>query len=153
VWLRVRVCLTRGSLDSQIAAGRPYGLSPMLLLRAAQLTHPRARRQVARRLRRAVDYADRVGPRPIVSRFVFDRAGLRVMAGREAFLGLAERLEGTSAVSPRGVVLARRLLTGAARTELVDPHLGRTVAERAWEVADALVWAGARASGVDRVAD
>jgi hypothetical protein len=147
------VCLTRRMLDSQIAAGRPYGLSPVLLLRAAQLTHPRTRRRVARKLRRLVDYADRLGPRPHVARFVLDRAGLSVMAGREAFLGLAERLEGGAPVCPKGVVLARGLLNGASRRELGDPHLGRGIAERVWDVADVLVWADARSLGLDGVGD
>jgi hypothetical protein len=143
--LRLRVRLRRRALDAQIAAGQPFGLSPVLLSRAAQLTHPRTRRRVARGLRRLVDYADRVGPRPIVSRFVFGPTGASVMAGPEALLGLADRLERPAAVSPRGVLLARALLTSEVRDELVDPHLGPSIAYRVWEVADVLVWAaGAR---------
>jgi hypothetical protein len=150
--LRVRVFLSRHALDAQIAAGRPYGLSPTQLLRASQLTDPRTRRAVARRLRRVVDYADRAGPRPAVSRVVLGRDVVAVMAGHEACLRLAERLEGTVEVSPKGVVLSRRLLNAGVRRDLTDPQLGRLVAERVWDVADALVWAAGLAVGDERVA-
>jgi hypothetical protein len=153
VWLRLRVCLRRRALDAQIAAGQPLGLSPVLLLRAAQLTHPGTRRRVARGLRRLVDYAERVGPRPIVSRSVLGRTGVSVMADREALLGLADRLERPPAVSPRGVLLARGLLRSELRDELVDPHLGSSIACRVWEVADILVWASAAACAADHAAD
>jgi len=60
-----------------------------------------------------------------------------VRAGREAILGLAERLQSTTPLSARGVVLARALLTDG-RSPLFNALSERTVIEAAFEVQDAL---------------
>ena len=65
-----------------------------------------------------------------------DRAAVR--AGREAILGLAERLEEGAPVHPVGVVLAQRLLTDGLHSPLFNPRCGRSVDQAVWEVADAL---------------
>jgi hypothetical protein len=135
VLLRLNVFLTRGRLDRQIADGRPCGATAQLALRARQLTHPRMRQAVARNFRGLVDYVDAVGSRLVISAVVIDRAA--VNTGREAILGLAERLEGSAPATASGIVRARSLLTDG-RSPLYNPHSERTVAEAIWDVVDEL---------------
>ena len=127
--------LSHGGLDRRIAAGRPIDASAALRLRAEQLTDHRARLRLARDLRGAVEYVDRLGSRRMISAVVIEPAA--VIAGRQALLGLAERLERPSPVSPRGVGLVVVLLTDGL-SPLFNPRAGRTVVEAVWEVADAL---------------
>jgi hypothetical protein len=139
VWLRLRVYLTRARLNRQIAAGCPCESTAALALRARQLTHRRTRQRVARSLRAIVEYvaySERVRGRPPFSAVVIDRAAVR--DGREAMLGLAERLDDAGLVSPQGVALAQALLSDGVSSPLSNPRCGRTVIEAVWEVADAL---------------
>jgi hypothetical protein len=133
--LRLKVYLTRGRLDRQIADGRPYAATAQLALRISQLTDPRMRRTVARNLRGLVEYVDAVGSRLVISAVVIDRAAVR--AGREAILGLAERLEGSAPATASGIVHARRLLADG-RSPFYNPDCERTVAEAIWDVVDEL---------------
>jgi hypothetical protein len=133
--LGLRVYLRRMSLDREIAAGRPCASSAELAMRADQLTQRRTLRQLACGLRRVVAYVDRAGSGPVFTAVVIDRAA--VMASRHAILGLAERLEGTAPVSPRGVALGRILLSDGL-SPLFDRHCERTVIQAIWEVQDAL---------------
>ncbi len=133
--LRLRVFATRCSLDRQIAAGRPYNTTPALALRARQLTERDTREDIARNLRGVVDYVDRHASRVVISPVVIERRA--VMGGREAIIGLAERLDGTLPVHPRGVALARGLLTDGA-SPLFNRSCERTVDQAIWEIADAL---------------
>jgi hypothetical protein len=130
------VCLSRTKLDRELVAGRPPESTAALALRARQLIGRRTRQRVARNLRRAVAYADRGEGRPPFSAVVTDRAAVR--AGREAILGLAERLEDGGPVNPIGVVLAQRLLTDGLGSPLFNPRCERTVDQAVWDVADAL---------------
>jgi hypothetical protein len=139
VSLRLRVYLTRGRLDRQIAAGCPCESTEVLALRARQLIHRRTRRRVSRHLRAIVEYvaySDRLAGRPPFSAVVIDRAAVR--DGREALLGLAERLDDAGLVSPQGVALAQALLADGVSSPLSNPRCGRTVIDAVWEVADAL---------------
>lgn len=133
--LRVRVYLTRGRLDRRIRAGCPCDATPGLVLRAAQLTGMRTRRQTAHRLRELVDYVDRCGSRPAISSVVVDPP--IVSSARHAILGLAQRLEADAPVAPRGVVLARELLTDGLGP-LFNRSSERTVVAAAWDTVDAL---------------
>ena len=133
--LRLKVFLSRGRLDREICAGCPHESSAPLALRAQQLTDPRMRERLARNLRGTVEYVEHVGSRRGISAVVTNRAA--VWTGREALLGLAERLEATDPVTPKGVVLARALLTDGS-SPLYNPYCERTVAEAVWEVADLL---------------
>lgn len=133
--LRLKVFLTRGKLDRQIAVGRKYEATDALALRVSQLTDEGTRRQVARELRGVVEYVDGRESGPIISAVVIEPAAVR--AGREAILGLAERLEATAGVSARGMVLARALLTDGI-SPLYNLHSERTVAEAVFDVQDAL---------------
>jgi hypothetical protein len=132
---RLRVYLLRGRLDRRIACGDRCDSTDLLAIRASQLTHPRTRHQTARGLRRIVGYADRLGSRPNFSAVMIERAA--VIAGRQAILGLAERLDGAAQVSPRGVALARQLLSDGL-SPLFNRHAERSVIQAIWEVEDAL---------------
>jgi hypothetical protein len=134
--LRLRVYLTRGSLDRRIARGVSLAQTPALALRAHQLAGAAERRSLASDLRRAVDYADRIESRTRLSAVMLEPA--RVRAGRGAILRLAERLEQAAPVSPQGVALARVLLTDAA-SPLFDRDSDRTVTEASCIADDALV--------------
>jgi hypothetical protein len=134
--LRLRVYLTRGSLDRQIARGVALADTPALTLRAHQLAAESARRSLAADLRHVVSYAERVESRTPLSAVMLEPA--RVRAGRGAILRLAERLEQDAPVSPQGVALARVLLTDAA-SPLFDRNSERTVTEAGCIADDALV--------------
>jgi hypothetical protein len=133
--LRLRVQLTRARLDREIVSGRACTPTDALALRVRQLTHQRTRQQIARQLRSVVEYVDRRDPRPIITAVVIEPAAVR--AGRNAILGLAHRLEVGDPVQPRGIVLARRLLTDGSGP-MFNRGSGRTVTEAIWEVVDAL---------------
>lgn len=133
--LRLRVHLTRGRLDRQLASGRLCESTAALALRARQLGDPRQRREVARDLRGIVDYVDRVGASRVISAVVIDRRAVR--DGRPAILGLAQRLEDAAPVSFRGVALTRVLITDGL-SPLFNPDSGQTVAEAISRIGDAL---------------
>lgn len=147
--LRLSVCLRRGKLDRLIADGRPCESRAALALRASQLVDPHTRRQVARSLRGIVEYADCAGYGWLITAVVIERAAVR--SGREAILGLAERLEGPGPVSARGVARVQVLLTDGLESPLFNPHCGRTVVQAVWEAAD-LLGADAPTMGFDAVA-
>jgi hypothetical protein len=154
LWLRITVLLSRRRLDDRIAGGCSYDSSARLAVRARQLTHPWARQRLARDLRRVVEYADRVGTRRFVSPIRVEPTAVR--SGREAILGLAELLDRPAPVSPRGIVLTRKLLTDALNSPLFDRYCERSVAEAVLDVAGALradrVGEGSRAAGSRGVA-
>ena len=138
--LRLKVFVTRVKLDRAIADGGPSEASAAatraLALRAEQLTAPRTRRRIASELRAVVEYADRSGSAsPRLSAVMIEPTP--VQAGREAILGLAERLQSSAPVSARGVLLARALLTNG-RSPLFNRFCERTVVEAVFEVQDAL---------------
>jgi len=134
--LRLSVYLTRARLDRQIKSGLPWHATAELALRARQLIDPRTRQRLASGLRGTVEWVDWIGSRPSFSAVMIERYGVR--AGREALLGLAERLDGPDPVCPRGIVLAQILLTDGCVSPLFSRHCERTVVEAVWEVADAL---------------
>ena len=133
--LRLRVYLTRGRLDRQIAFRSCHEMSDALALRISQLTDRSTRRRIAAELRGIVEHVDAREPGAVVSAVVIEHAAVR--AGREALLGLAERLEATAPVRARGVALARALLTEAS-SPLRNPYCEQTVNEAVFEVQDAL---------------
>lgn len=133
--LRLKVFVTRGRLDRQLAAGHPYEGVAELALRARQLTDPRAQREIARNLRGIVDYVERRGSRRVISSVVIEPGAVR--RGRLAILELAGQLERAAAVNPRGIVLARTLITDGL-SPLFNPHSEQTVTEAAHDVQEAL---------------
>jgi hypothetical protein len=134
--LRLKVFLTRVKLDRSIADGSPHEVTPALALRVDQLTACRTRRRIASELRAVVEYADvNDSMPPRLSAVMIEPFAVR--AGREAILGLAERLQSMAPPSARGVVLARALLTDG-RSPLFNPFCERTVVEAVFDVQDAL---------------
>jgi hypothetical protein len=134
--LGLKVFLTRVRLDRAIADARRREATPALAMRVDQLKAYTTRNRIASELRSVVEYADRndwVSPR--LSAVMIESAAVR--EGREAILGLAERLQSAAPVSPRGVVLARGLLTDG-RSPLFNPFCERTVVEAVFDVQDAL---------------
>ncbi|HST32564.1 MAG TPA: hypothetical protein VLJ80_03480 [Solirubrobacteraceae bacterium] len=105
------------------------------------------RRRTARELRGVVERVDDREPGLVISAVVIEPAAVR--AGREALLGLAERLESSAPVSAHGVALARALLI-EADSPLYNPYCERTVNEAVFEVEDAL--GGPPAFGLQEVA-
>jgi hypothetical protein len=134
--LRLEVFLTRVKLDRAIADERPSEATRALALRVQQLTADTTRRRVASELRAIVEYADRndsVSPR--LTAVMIESAAVR--AGREAILGLADRLQSKAPMGARGVVLARALLTDG-HSPLFNRFGERTVVEAVFDVQDAL---------------
>lgn len=129
--LRLRVVATRSKLDRQIAEGGLCEATDALALRTSQLTDPRSQRQIAASLRRIVTYADRPESAGASSAVVIAPPAVR--GGRDALMGLAQRLEEGEPVSPRGIVLARRLLTDGL-SPLFDPLCRQTVTQAAHEI-------------------
>lgn len=135
VKLRLRVHLTRGTLDRQIASGRPYLSTPALALRAHQLAEPRTRRRVARTLREIVEYADRRAAGAVFSAVVVEPVAVR--NARHPILGLVERLEGPAQLNPAGIARAQVLITDGL-SPLFDRNSPRTATQAIYEVQDAL---------------
>jgi hypothetical protein len=133
--LRLKVYVNRGRLDRQLVAGHAHDAAPELTLRARHLTNPRTQRDIARNLRGIVRYADREQSRRAISCVVISPPAVR--AGRRAICELAEQLERAAPVNPRGIVLARALLTDG-NSPLFNPDPERTVAEAIREIQDAL---------------
>jgi len=133
--LRLRVYVTRGALDRQIATGRPCESTPALALRARQLADARTRRQIARSLRGIVNYADYRASHRVISASVVEPTAVR--RARHPILGLAERLEGTAPVNPAGVARAQVLLTDGL-SPLYNRNCPRTATQAIYEVQDAL---------------
>jgi hypothetical protein len=133
--LRFRVFVSRRRLDRQIVAGHTCD-APALELRVRQLTNLRSQQAAARNLRRVVGRVDRLGAGPDLSAAVIDRAAVR--ASREAILGLADRLDRAGEVSPRGMILARELITEGTTSPLYGTEGGRLLTKALWEISDAL---------------
>jgi hypothetical protein len=129
--LRLRVAVTRGRLDRQIADGRPCESTPALALRARQLTRTDNRRKLARELRGVVSSC------PVLSTTTIDRACLTT--GREALRGLADGLERSGPVSARGVALAQALLTDGVGSPLFNLWCEPTAVHAVRKVAEVLV--------------
>lgn len=133
--LRLRVYLTRGTLDRRIASGQPYLSTSALALRAQQLAEPRTRRQVARTLRKIVEHADHRMAGSVFSSVVVEPVAVR--NARHPILGLAERLESPAELNPAGVARAQMLITDGL-SPLFDRNCPRTATEAIYEVQDAL---------------
>lgn len=133
--LRLKVYLTRGRLDRQLAAGHAHDAAAELTLRAKHLTNPRTQRDIARNLRGIVRYVDRQGSRRGMSCVVISPRAVR--GGRTAICELAEQLERAAPVNPRGIILAQALLTDG-NSPLFNADSERSVAEATRQIQDAL---------------
>jgi hypothetical protein len=133
--LRARAFFTRVALDRQIFRGAPCEANDALTLRTRQLTDPRTQQAIARNLRGVIDYVDRHESRAVISTVVIEPRA--VNDGREALTELAEQLERAGAVSPRGIILARRLLSDGL-SPLFNLACKRTVSQAVAEIQHAL---------------
>ena len=106
-WVRLKVRWQAELLDAQLAQGALPGERPELAVRAAQLTSPRGRESLARRLddlvataRRPPWRTARIAPRPA-----------EVLAAAEDIEALASDLRAAGSVRAQGVARAVRLFT------------------------------------------
>jgi hypothetical protein len=103
----VRVRLAASRLNARLAAGEPPWIDADLARRARQLSSMRARRGVAAGLERLWTRAAQPGIRSAAIRF--DPVAAHI--ARPALEQLAAALRARESVDPRGVILARQLLT------------------------------------------
>jgi hypothetical protein len=107
---RVAVLTRRRWLDHQLASGIDPRSDPALSLRATQLCRGRARRGIARRLRRTIAAArtapgDRLGFAAV--------ARSEILAEADALMDLVRRLEAAQPTQAMGVALAKELVSDA----------------------------------------
>jgi hypothetical protein len=96
------------SLDDRLLAGERPEESRQLMARSARLLEPGYRSEVAAALREMLDDAEH-------ARRIFLKAQVRlrepqIIAARSLIRDLADQLEADPAVTPRGVILADRLV-------------------------------------------
>jgi hypothetical protein len=106
--VRLSAALRQWSLDDRLLAGDDPGTDPKLTERAAKLTGPQHRLELAQALRHLLVDASRrreVGP----SRMSLRRR--EILGAREQLLALADDLETREPTGVRGVILASRLLS------------------------------------------
>lgn len=128
---RLRVRLTRGWLDRQLARGATCDASPALALRAAQLASPPARKAIAVLLDTVLLAAEERAANP-GSPLIVNHD--EVIAAREQIVALVERLLSAAVLEPRGVALAR-LLVRDARSPLFSDASGHTLEQALSEIA------------------
>ncbi|HEY6636082.1 MAG TPA: hypothetical protein VIZ61_00230 [Solirubrobacterales bacterium] len=105
---RLMARLRARSIDDRLLNGATDG-SPVVLVRRARLLHRRYRSAVAASLRKLVDEARRNEPNFFAARLQLQVR--EVLASAPVILTLADELEQNETVSPRGVILADRLIT------------------------------------------
>jgi hypothetical protein len=96
------------SLDDRLLAGERPEASRQLMARSARVLEPRYRSEVAAALRETLDAAEH-------ARRIFMKAQVRlrepqIIAARSLIRDLADQVEADPSVSPRGVILADRLV-------------------------------------------
>jgi hypothetical protein len=132
--LGVRVRLRRLALDRALAGGERAEASPLLALRAAQLTSPKEVRIVTERLESILRDADH--PQPGFSaRVPIQRE--QVIAARPFVANLVERLRAVEHPCAPGVARARLLLTDGS-SPFYAPCEPGALAHLAWRATDAL---------------
>jgi hypothetical protein len=105
---RIMARLRARSIDDELLNGASDG-SPVVLVRRARLLHRRNRASIAASLRRLIDAARVNEPNFFAARLQLKVR--EVLANAALILTLADELEQEGSVSPRGVILADRLIT------------------------------------------
>ncbi len=118
--LRLRGSLQQARLDRLLAEGADPAETAELSLRARQLQRPGRRRALAKGLERAIAQAKQYSRSNINSPISREE----VARAHPLLLRLAERLRSQEPVSPRGVAIARRLLTDS-RSPIFSPGWSR----------------------------
>jgi hypothetical protein len=106
LWVRLRA----NRLDRALAGGASPNGSAELGVRADQLVDERERNRIADWIQNVLDLAEQ--DQPILlgpTRLLIERG--RIEASRTQLERIVEILRGSSPVSPRGVAMARRLIT------------------------------------------
>lgn len=106
-WIMAR--LRARSIDDKLLNGEVTDGSPVVLVRRSRLLHRRYRSAVARALRRLVDEARHNQPNLYAAQLPLNVRD--VLASEPLIMTLADELEHEESVSPRGVILADRLIT------------------------------------------
>jgi hypothetical protein len=106
---RIMARLRARSIDNKLLNGGVTDGNPVVLVRRARLLHRRYRSAVAAALRRLIDEARRNEPNFFVAKLPLKVD--EVLASEPLILTLADELEHEESVSPRGVILADRLIT------------------------------------------
>lgn len=106
---RIVARLRRRSIDDQLLAGRPADDDPVTRARLARLVDRRYRSAIAKALRRLLDAARRHERNLFAAQIPLRED--EVLRSEPLIRTLAEELEQEDRVSPRGVILAERLIT------------------------------------------
>jgi hypothetical protein len=108
-WTDIILARVRGrSIDDKLLDGAALNGDPVITVRRAKLLAPRYRRNVASALRRLVEAARRPHPGWFLARLPLQAA--EVLENEPLILTLADELEAQERISPRGVILADRLV-------------------------------------------
>ena len=115
--LRMRVATRRDRLTRELAEGAEPSSSPERALRAAQLTSPRGRKQLARALHRTISEArqPQLTRSPVV---IINRA--QVLGAEAAINAMVARLSAAEPVRAEGISIAHRILTNADGSPLYN---------------------------------
>jgi hypothetical protein len=97
------------TIDDLLLNGGVTDGSPVVLVRRARLLHRRNRSAIARALRRLIDEARANQPNLYAAKLQLKVR--EVLESEPLILTLAEEIENEAGVSPRGVILAERLVT------------------------------------------
>ncbi len=130
----MRVRLTRGVLDRQLARGVSADRSPALALRADQLRSPEVRRTIARLLGTIVQAAEERNADPSSPLIVNHPAVRDASAEIQALIG---RLRSTATLDPSGIALAR-LLVRDSRSPMFSAASDRRLRDALAEIAGQL---------------
>jgi HAMP domain-containing protein len=106
---RILARLRGRSIDNRLLSGQPADGNPTTRARLARLTGRRYRAAVARSLRRLVEAARRHDRNPFIAQIPLREE--EVLESAPEIRTLADELEKEVSVSPRGVILAERLIT------------------------------------------
>jgi hypothetical protein len=106
---RIMARLRARSIDDKLLNGADTDGSAVMLVRRARLLNHRYRSRVAAALRKLIDAARRNEPNFFAAQLRLKVA--EVLQSHPLILTLAEELEHEGSVSPRGVILADRLIT------------------------------------------
>jgi HAMP domain-containing protein len=109
LWERLLARLRGRAIDDRLLSGQPADGNPVTRARLARLTGRRYRAAVARALRGLVEAARRHDRNPFVAQIPLRED--EVLESAPEIRTLADELEREDRVSPRGVILAERLIT------------------------------------------
>jgi hypothetical protein len=105
----IRARLFARSIDDKLLNGSVSDASPVVIVRRARLLNRRYRRSIATAMRRLLEAARRRDRNHFRAQIQLQEE--EILANGPLMLTLAEELEQEDSISPRGVILADRLIT------------------------------------------